>query len=284
MLLNFEQLLKMKYIRYLERKYPFVKHKIDSILLISIGISMILYIFQPFSFDLYQGNKIGASFGFGFMTFIGLFVFNYAIKKKIVKTLKKWTILNEILYIIGLILFITILNYVYFSIVLMDFSFNIIILLYVSYFTFFIGSIPAIILVLIKYNRFLNGQLNSLVDKKDENYELDLTIINHSTKEKDLKIKFNNFIFAEADKNNVTVCYLEGEELKNKNIRATISQVQDDLNHPNLFRCHRSYIVNLNKIESAKGNSNGYQIKLKHYRKELPVSRKYVDEFKSYIY
>lgn len=242
---------------------------------------MILYIFQPFGFDLYQGNKVGASLGFGIVTFLCLFLFNYAIKKKISRMLKKWTILSEILYIVGLILSITILNYVYFSMVLMDLSFNPAILLYVLYFTFFIGLIPASILILIKYNRFLNGQLNSLVDKNDE---LDLVIINRLVKGENLKIKIADFIFAEADKNNVTICYLEGEGLKIKSIRATISQVQDDLNRPNLFRCHRSYIINLNKIESAKGNSNGYQIKLKYCKKEIPVSRTHVDEFKSYIY
>lgn len=270
--------------RYLQRKYPFVKHKVDSIILISLAVSFILYIFQPFGFDLYQGNKVGASMGFGVITFLCLYLFNYVIKKRIAKTLRKWTILSEILYILGLILTITVLNYIYFSVVLMNLSFSIIILLYVIYYTFFIGLIPSIILILIKYNRFLNDELHSLIDKKDEYNDLDITITNQLTREKDLNIKLNDFIFAEANKNNVEVYYLHGEELKSKTIRSTISFVEEELNYPNLFRCHRSFIVNLSKIESAKGNSNGYQIKLKHFKKELPVSRKYVADFKSFIF
>jgi hypothetical protein len=268
----------------LQRKYPFVKHKIDSRRRISIAVSLIVYILQPFSFDLYQGNKIVASLGFGVITFICLYIFNYVIKKRIAKTLKKWTILSEILYILGLILTITILNYIYFSIVLMNFSFNVIILLYVIYYTFLIGLIPSVVLILIKYNRFLYGELNSLVDRKKEEDDLDITISNQLTREKDLKIKLSEFIFAEADRNNVKVYYLYGKELRCKSIRATITSAQEELNHSNLFRSHRSFIVNLSKIESAKGNSNGYLIKLKHYKKELPVLRKYVTDFKSFIY
>jgi DNA-binding LytR/AlgR family response regulator len=130
----------------------------------------------------------------------------------------------------------------------------------------------------------LNGELNSLIDRKKEEDDLDITISNQLTREKDLKIKLSEFIFAEADKNNVEVYYLYGEELRCKSIRTTITSVQEELNHSNLFRCHRSFIVNLSKIESAKGNSNGYLIKLKHYKKELPISRKYVTDFKSFIY
>lgn len=269
--------------RYLLRKFPFVKDKIGSIVLISISVSLMLYIFQPFSFNLYSGNKPGVSLGFGAVTFAGMYLFNYAFKKRVTKTIKKWTILSEIVSVLGLILTIAILNYIYFSIVLMDFSFNLIVLLYVVYYTFFIGLIPSIVSVLIKYNRFLNGKLNSLIDNKDDD-DFYMTITNELTKEKDLKIKLSEFLFAEADRNNVEVHYLQDEELKSKSIRTTITTVQDELNHPNLFRCHRSFIINLTKIESAKGNSNGYSIKLKHYKKELPISRKYVAAFRSFIY
>lgn len=271
-------------IKYLRRKYPFVKHKIDSIILISIGISLLLYIFQPFSFDLYSGNKVAASFGFGVVTFFCLYIFNYFIKKKIAENLKKWTILSEILYIFSLILTITILNYLYFSLILMNSSFNLTILLYVTYFTFLIGLIPSVVLILIKYNRYLHSEINSLIDRKKDMEDFDITITNQLTRERDLKIKLNEFVFAESDKNNVKIYYLQENELKSQTIRATISSVQEELNYDNLFRCHRSFIINLGKIESAKGNSNGYRIKLKHYKKELPVSRKYVNDFRSYIY
>ena len=269
---------------YLQRKYPLLKHKIDTILLVSFGIALVIYILQPFKFDLYEGNKFLASLGFGVITFVCMCFFNYVIKKRISKKINKWTILYEILYIVCLILFITILNFLYFSVVLTDYSFNIVLLLYVVYYTFIIGSIPAIILVFIKYNNYLNKQLNILIDTTIEEENIDVTISNHLIREKNLKIKLNDFIFAEVIKNDVIIYYLYENEVKMKTLRSTIATVSDELKYPNIFRCHRSFIVNLKKMQSAKGNSNGYQIYLNHYQKSIPVSRKYVDELKQLIY
>ncbi len=269
---------------YLQRKYPLVRHKINPILIISLGISLMIYILQPFSFDLYPGSKFGASLGFGGITFLCLLFFNYFIKRKIAKQTKKWTILFEILYIIGLILTITIFNFLYFSMILMDFSFNVQLFLLVIYFTFFIGLIPAVILILVKYNRYLNGQLSTLIDIKEEECNFEITISNQLSRDKDLIININDFLFAEANKNNVEIYYLQNDEVKSKTIRSTITTVEEEINYPNIFRCHRSFIVNLKKIESANGNSNGYQIKLKNSKNPIPVSRKYVNDFKQLVY
>lgn len=270
--------------KYLQRKYPFPRRNMNSIILISIGITLILFIFQPFNFNLYKGNKAVASLGFGAITFACLYVSNYIIKERIAQNLKKWILLSEIIYIWGLILTISILNYIYFSTVLMDLSFNIVILLYMICYTFLIGIIPATVLILINYNIFLRSQLNSFIDTQKGDDDLEFTITNQLTREKDLNIKLSEFVFAEADKNNVKIYYLSANELKCKSIKSTITSVHEELNHCNLFRCHRSFIVNLSKIESAKGNSNGYMVKLHPYKNPIPVSRKYVGEFKSFIY
>ncbi|MDR2622434.1 MAG: LytTR family transcriptional regulator [Dysgonamonadaceae bacterium] len=224
------------------------------------------------------------SLGFGVVTLICLSFFNYVAKKRISEIIKKWTILYEILYIVCLILAITILNFIYFSVVLTDSAFNITLLLYVVYYTFIIGLIPSIILVFVKYNNYLNKQLSSLIDTEIEEENLDVTISNHLIRGKDLKIKLNDFLFAEVNKNDVIIYYLYESEIKMKTLRSTITMVHDELNYPNIFRCHRSFIVNLKKMQSAKGNSNGYQIYLNHYKKSIPVSRKYVDGLKQLIY
>ena len=85
------------------------------------------------------------------------------------------------------------------------------------------------------------------------------------------------------------LCYNLDEMLKEgKNIttelHTTLAAVLDDLkDYENIFQCHRSFVVNLNNISSAQGNSNGYQLKLGKCPTIVPVSRTYVPKLRSFI-
>jgi len=47
-----------------------------------------------------------------------------------------------------------------------------------------------------------------------------------------------------------------------------------------IFRCHKSYIVNKVKIDSITGNAAGYKLKLKDYSEYIPISRKWNKKIK----
>ena len=67
-------------------------------------------------------------------------------------------------------------------------------------------------------------------------------------------------------------------------IQSTLAGVLDDLaEYGNIFQCHRSFVVNLNNISSAKGNSNGYTLELGDGLATVPVSRSFVPKLKSFI-
>jgi len=57
---------------YLNRRYPFVKHSLRSLGIISFSLFVIVLILQPFGFDQYEGNKILMASGFGIITFLSL--------------------------------------------------------------------------------------------------------------------------------------------------------------------------------------------------------------------
>lgn len=268
---------------YINRKYPFVILKMKSILVISIVLILIMYMLQPFGFDNYEGNKLIPSLGFGTITFICVCFFNFIIKKIISKFVSKWTLLFEIIYTASLIFFITLLNYFYLS-MLSKIPLSFTVLLYVMYYTAILGLIPSTFLIFYKYYKFSNKQLGTIVEtpKEVENIEVNISV--NSIREKDLQIRLNDFLYAEAEKNNVAVYYLHEGKVVSKVIRSTLATIVEELKYPNIFRCHRSFIVNLANMESAKGNSNGYQISLKSCKKPIQVSRKYVEELKSIIY
>ncbi len=57
-----------------------------------------------------------------------------------------------------------------------------------------------------------------------------------------------------------------------------------EIGKPGIYRCHRSFLVNLSNIKTVTGNSNGFKIYFKSYNKHVPVSRSYTNEFKKLIY
>ena len=76
---------------------------------------------------------------------------------------------------------------------------------------------------------------------------------------------------------------MDGKTQKTE-IHTTLSAVLNDLSeYENIFQCHRSFVVNLNNITSAQGNSNGYQLLLGNCHTIVPVSRTFVPKLRSFI-
>ena len=99
-----------------------------------------------------------------------------------------------------------------------------------------------------------------------------------------LTLPLNNLLYIEAQKNNVMVSYLCEGKVTSKEVHTTLTAVLDELkDYENVFQCHRSFLVNLNNITSARGNSNGYQLILKGSQHIIPVSRSFVPKLKSFI-
>lgn len=78
------------------------------------------------------------------------------------------------------------------------------------------------------------------------------------------------FLYAEAADNYVKVFY-QGEQ---KLIRSSLKQLEEELReHVRVFRCHRTYLVNLDKIVHISGNAQGYKLHIEGVEPVIPVSR-----------
>ena len=278
-----------EFILFFNRKYPFFISSILTIIYISIGISLIILILKPFGFVNYDGNKVVASIGFGILTFTSLLFNNFILKKQMKKLTSKWTIFKEILYLIFLLSFISIANFIYFSIIIGDFKLSIIGFLYVIFLTITIGIFPISIITVIRYNRILKNELGLIISSndyqnKDINKEEKITFSSLNKTENDFSIARNDFLFVEAIKNHVHIYYIEDGNVKIKIFRNTLINLTNQIGKPGIYRCHRSFLVNLSNIKTVTGNSNGFKIHFKNYNKHVPVSRSYTNEFKKLIY
>ncbi len=272
----------------INRKYPFSILNTKHLFLTGIAVSAILYIFQPFGFHSYEKNKIIASLGFGLITLVCLLFSNSLAKKQLHLIFnKKWTILKEIGYILFVLILISASNLYYLSLIVDGFQVGVSSFIYTLSLTSAIGIFPITGIVLIRYNSTLKYNLNKIIQEGRSSEAMQnsaVTFENTNKTEPDFTIGINNFLFLEAIKNHVHIYYLEDGLVKTTSIRNTLTNIEKQVNNDAVFQCHRSFLINLNQIKTAKGNSNGYKIHLKNYEQTIPVSRKYVPEFQKIIY
>jgi len=270
----------------LTRKYPFKQseHWLKDCLVYGIIIWAILYLLQPFGFNRYSGNKCLVAALFGLVTSACYAIYGWTVMARIPKLVKPWRVWHDGLAVLGLILFIAICNFTLFSFM---FHYPISLTMFVLFlwWTLIIGAIITAISIGIEYNRYLRERMETLLSNTTED-QRDITITIHDTNVRgnDLQIPINNLLYIEAQKNNVVVCYLTDNKPTTIEIHTTLTAAYEELKaYENIFQCHRSFVVNVNNITSAKGNSNGYQLRLGNSYTTIPVSRQYVPQLKAFI-
>jgi hypothetical protein len=270
----------------LTRTYPFQKseHWLRDCLAYGVAIWAILYMLQPFGFSGYQGNKFLVAALFGIITTCCCAIYEWLVFQHLFQHIKPWCIWHQGLAILGLLLFIAISNCVLFSFI---FGYPITLGIFISflYWTLAIGVFISAATVGINYNRFLRRKMEALLSNtSEEQKDILVTIHDTNVRGNDLCIPINNLLYVEARKNNVCVCHLKDGKPVKEEIHTTLTAVMEDLkDYENIFRCHRSFVVNVNNITSAQGNSNGYQLTLGACHDSIPVSRSYVPQLKAFI-
>ena len=86
--------------------------------------------------------------------------------------------------------------------------------------------------------------------------------------------------YVESVGNYVEVHWLNAGSLQKTVLRTTLKDVATLLApHPQFFRCHRAFLVNLTAVTHTEGNARGYQLTLLDVSVTIPVSRSYLDAF-----
>jgi hypothetical protein len=233
---------------------------------------------------MYGGNKCLMAVLFGLITAVCYVLYGYCVMARLPKLVNPLRVWHNAIAILGLIGFIAIGN---FLLLVLMFQLPLTIRLFLQFlwWTLIIGAGITAMSISIEYNRYLKNQMEALLDNTTEEQK-DIVITLHDTNVRgnDLELPINNLLYIEAQKNNVQVCYLRDDKPTTVELHTTLSAVIDELRaYENIFQCHRSFVVNVNNITQAKGNSNGYQLRLTNSYTTIPVSRQYVPRLKDYI-
>lgn len=146
-----------------------------------------------------------------------------------------------------------------------------------------INIIPVSIFVLVHYNVTLQkrlkiaSQLNNTLTNRDQKPENNQQVVlNSENKNEGFVISIASLLYITSLDNYIDVYYSKNKLVEHKLIRYSLAGVEEDnRNIDEIFRCHKSYLVNKRKIESVSGNAAGYKIKLHDCDMLVPVSRKW---------
>ncbi len=95
------------------------------------------------------------------------------------------------------------------------------------------------------------------------------------------KLKFSvlidDIIYLEASDNYVSIFYTSGNKISKYMVRNTLKNLESKMDKLGFIRCHRSYLVNFNKVKILKRSKEGLQLELNtESQLTLPVSKTYL--------
>lgn len=149
-------------------------------------------------------------------------------------------------------------------------------------YTLAIGIFPVIIVVLLKYvillskNQAVAGKMERELSEKQEEAEPVSKVIRlvGDYQNEVLEVPLDSIRYITSADNYVKVYYVENGKLTAQFLRSTLKRIEQALSgYPQFFRCHRTYLVNLTRVQHVTGNAQGLKLHLLNTEEVIPVSR-----------
>jgi ABC-type multidrug transport system fused ATPase/permease subunit len=207
-----------------------------------------------------------------------------------------WTVGKQIFFLLIIVLLIGTGNYLYSSVFFSFSSNRLKDILFFQGFTLLVAIFPIAAIIFFSYNRYLkknlseavrmNSLISNTVETPKESEQKNVKLISSNRGEDPLEIRLDELFFIRSDGNYLEIHYAVSDRPQQRLIRNTLTETEKQLHKhfPPLMRCHRSFIVNLEKVEKVQGNAQGLLLNLKNHHEKIPVSRKYIPKIKNSLY
>lgn len=261
-------------INIFQQKYP-VYHSQKQIwiaaLSVAVSVYLFLIVFQPFgTYNYVHTNKYLLLTPYALIAFFLFFVGDSFITKHYCK----WTLKNEIFKITVLLFFCSLLNYWYSLYFVNNANFDFKTLVYMVLFTYTLGIPVCVMYILGKYTFFKAVENKQSIFETDIKTEIILFIVPDIGEK--INILKKDFLFAHSAGNYSHIFFLKDGVTEKKLLRISLKNLEKQIADNDIFRCHRSYILNIQNATGKQGNAQGYKISLQHSPEKVLVSRKYI--------
>ncbi|HYF02856.1 MAG TPA: LytTR family DNA-binding domain-containing protein [Patescibacteria group bacterium] len=284
----------------LRQPYPKPQSARERVLLcvgVSAFVAFFLLAFRPFGLAAVPAGKI---LGYGAITFVAMAFSFFALPAVFKKQFREeeWTAGREIFMSLVTILLIGAGNFLY-TTALGYFHFDVLTFMYFQLITLAVGIFPLTVMVLLRQNRSMKKYLREAAEisqtlhhdekevfKNSAIEEIAPQIIMLTSDDGKLLLECNadEFICATAADNYAEIVLFKNGKTSTRLIRMTMAKLAEETAAvKNIYRCHRSHLVNLDKITTVHGNSQGLKLVLDGFEKEIPVARAKSGEIRSLL-
>jgi|GEM_PF-1853091 len=276
---------------YLHRRFPLLRTDNQSwwyIACLGIYIALLLNLEQPFGLYAWEHPyKWIVLSGFGLIYAIVTtfyYLFFQVLFPRILNT-AAWTVGKEIL--ISLIIFVSagVVNWGYALETIPMATLSLTSFARVQSKTFVFGFLPVVLLGAVIEARYLRrsrplpGNGNKSIEKKPGPASTVHTIVLNGH-----QFEADELLFIASDQNYVFIHYSRNGKNERKHCRITLKEVELLLaSHRRMVRCHRSFIINTEKVVKSHGNSENLTLVLIGGAGKIPVSRNYFHQLKDLL-
>jgi hypothetical protein len=94
-----------------------------------------------------------------------------------------------------------------------------------------------------------------------------------------ISLKHSDILYIQGSDNYVTVCYQAQNKLTRFMLRNTLHALEEELKEEAIIRCHRSFLVNIEKVKLIRREKEGLLLELDSSpSSSVPVSRTYMND------
>jgi len=272
----------------LNQPYPLsdvTPRSITGLFLSGVFVAVFLLVFQPFGImQWHTPHKILKIIGYGLITFLVLLINFYGIKKnwRSVFNEQTWTVWKEIVWVLFILTTITTANYFYNIFILHTASFVWHDWLTAVLTTFSVGIFPVAAFTFLHYTFRLREYTRPVSLTHPEVRPDRIELLAENGKDR-LLLNSDQLLYIESCDNYCTVYYLKNGHYSKELIRSSLTRLEGQVAQPGIVRCHRSYVVNLTKVERVSGNAQGYKLHLTQPDVTVPVARKYAPSVLAFL-
>lgn len=290
---------------FLQQPYPSasMRSKVFTPIAFGVFISLFLLVFKPFGLsELSFGQLAGGAAGYGLVTGLVIFLEMWAAPVLFPSYFAEssWTVGRHILIILTDVFLIGLGNLLFTNWYLgTSLTFNAIV--WFQAITVAIGVLPITMYVMYsqlrlqkKYAAEASIMDAQVQERKQQEEQEPVAVIPEATgkEERQITIGAENgeeglqlapyqLLYIAAADNYIKIYHLEQGQVKQILLRSTLKKTAAGLaGYPQFFRCHRTFLVNLDHVNSINGNAQGYKLQLAHTEELIPVSRSLHDEIR----
>jgi hypothetical protein len=242
----------------------------------ALFVSLFIFMFRPFGFIFTPLSYVlKLCLLYGLLTALVMFLNLFVLQKYI---FKHFTIGRTIIWNTWLLISIGIVNA---FVVLLVFNGGDFVLSYffqMQGYTLSLGTIISLFMIMIHYNFQLKQRLKKVNTNASGTRNCLIEFMPENNKSP-LQVPRKELYYIKSADNYIDVYFTENKALKHKLIRLTLkSTVQMLTDFPEFKKCHKSFIVNLEKAKCLTSSANGYKLFLHDFEEQIPVSRQLKDE------